>query len=186
MGRRKPLSRFYYNLDLIAEDSVRRKLREQAEKMSSRIETGITAVTAIAGAYLGATSLDSFAGAMIGTTAGATVGMVATLPVNHYFADWYEAKLIRNWEEAERPITPPYDKSDYEKMQEKENVKLDSKTKEKVENKSLQNATENIVTNEIPKFEGIKKAGQDEKTKTVSLRMKNNKAIAIDEKSKEM
>ena len=186
MGRRKPLSRYFYNLDLIAEDGVRRRLREQAEKMSSRIETGITAVTAIAGAYFGATSLDSFAGAMIGATAGATVGMVATLPVNHYFPDWYEAKLNRNWEEAGKPLSPPYNKSDYEKMQEKENAKLDNKTKEKVEDKSLQNATENIVTNAIPKFEGMKKAGQDEKTKTVSLRMKNNKAMAINEKSKEM
>lgn len=186
MGRRKPLSRYYYNLDLIAEDGVRRKLHEQAEKMSFRIETGITAVTAIAGAYFGATSLDSLAGAMIGATVGATVGMVATLPVNHYFPDWYEAKLNRNWEEAGRPITPPYDKSDYEKIQEKENAKLDSKTKEKEENKSLQNTMENIVSNAIPKFEGMKKAEQDEKIKTVSLRMKNNKAMAIDEKSKEM
>lgn len=173
MGRRKPLVRGFYNLDLIAEDGVRRKLREQAEKISSRIETGITVATTIVGAYIGATSLDPFVGAMIGTTAGATVGMIATLPVNHYFPDWYEAKLNRNWEEAGKPLSSPYDKSiiekdrDYRRKQEEEL----KKNKDNDNSLSYEKSSNEKENKSIPKFSGIFKS------KSPSLKLKSEQKI---------
>lgn len=179
MGHRKPLSRYFYNLDAFAEDDVRKELREKAQKLTSRITMGIIATTSAIGAYVGATTFYPYIGfgIMAGGTVGATVGMFSSIPVKTNFEEWYGDKLIRNWEKAGKPLSPPYDKSiieqdrEYRRKLKEEEFKKNKDNDKSLSNEKSSNEKENKL---IPKFSGVFKH------KSLSLKQKEQKTLQND------
>ena len=101
---KKPRSRLFYNLTALAEDEKRRSFHRRGLDISSRLAFGVTTALAVASAAYGYVNTGYVAVAFLTGTCGAAVGAVGTALTYESFAEMYERKLTKEWEDKGKPL----------------------------------------------------------------------------------